>query len=174
MSSVGGWKVEARDSWLKSDPASNTVTGTPPRTRLAAATKPTGPAPAIKTRSSTGMLLRNGSRLGFGGRRHGRFRLVLARGQLAAQELAARRSWNRLDERVAARPLEVGEPGRATEFVELVRLDRAAALDEGGDDLAPALVREPDHGHLRYGGVQRQAAFDLHRRDILAAADDHV
>src|SRR4029453_17024930 len=104
MSSVGGWKVEARDSWLKSDPASNTVTGTPPRTRLAAATKPTGPAPAIRTRSSTGMLLRNGSRLGetFGGRCDRGFRLVLARDQLAAQKLADPRSWGRLDERAGA------------------------------------------------------------------------
>src|SRR5262245_149327 len=52
MSSVGGWKVEARDSSLRSPPASNTVTGTPARTRLAAATRPTGPAPTMKTRSS--------------------------------------------------------------------------------------------------------------------------
>ena len=51
MSSVGGWKVEARDSVERSPPASNTVTGTPWRTRLAAAVSPTGPAPAIKTRS---------------------------------------------------------------------------------------------------------------------------
>src|SRR5215469_3519205 len=52
MSRVGGWKVEARDSSLRFDPASSTVTGTPDRTRLAAATRPTGPAPAMKTRSS--------------------------------------------------------------------------------------------------------------------------
>src|SRR5712692_10768250 len=37
MSSVGGWKVEARDSSLRSGPASSTVTGTPPAMRLAAA-----------------------------------------------------------------------------------------------------------------------------------------
>src|SRR5262245_20266212 len=53
MSSVGGWNVEARDSSLKAGPASNTVTGTPARTRLAAALSPTGPAPAISTRSVT-------------------------------------------------------------------------------------------------------------------------
>src|SRR5262249_26229934 len=63
---------------------------------------------------------------------------------------------------------------RAAEFVELVRLDRAAALDESNQDLAPALVRKPDHGYLQNGGMQRQAAFDLDRRDILPAADDHV
>src|ERR1043165_4420903 len=51
MSSVGGWKVEARDSSLKVAFASSTVTGTPRRTRLAAATIPTGPAPAISTLS---------------------------------------------------------------------------------------------------------------------------
>src|SRR4051794_39321004 len=61
MSRVGGWKVDARDSSLRSRPASNTVTGTPLRTRLAAATRPTGPAPAISTRSSMAMLLRMGS-----------------------------------------------------------------------------------------------------------------
>src|SRR5262245_52872146 len=58
MSSVGGWKVEARDSSLRSGPASNTVTGTPPRTRLAAAVSPTGPAPAIKMRFSIAMMVR--------------------------------------------------------------------------------------------------------------------
>ena len=52
MSSVGGWKVEARDSSLSLAPCSNTVTGTPARARCAAATRPTGPAPAMRTRSS--------------------------------------------------------------------------------------------------------------------------
>src|ERR1044072_1442298 len=51
MSSVGGWKVEARDSWLNAAFDSSTVTGTPRRTRFAAATMPTGPAPAISTLS---------------------------------------------------------------------------------------------------------------------------
>src|ERR1043165_2055083 len=51
MSSVGGWKVEARDSSLNAAFASSTVTGTPRRTRFAAATMPTGPAPAISTLS---------------------------------------------------------------------------------------------------------------------------
>jgi hypothetical protein len=52
--------------------------------------------------------------------------------------------------------------------------DRRAALDEGGDDLAPAFVGEANHGDLGHRLVQRQAAFDLHRRDVLAAGDDHV
>ena len=32
----------------------------------------------------------------------------------------------------------------------------------------------PDHRDLRHRLVQRQAAFDLDRRDVLAAGDDHV
>src|SRR3979409_1358364 len=52
MSRVDGWKVEARDSRLKAGEPSNTVIGMPRRTRAAAATRPTGPAPATKTRSS--------------------------------------------------------------------------------------------------------------------------
>src|ERR1044071_491588 len=51
MSSVGGWNVDARDSSLNAAFASSTVTGTPRRTRLAAATMPTGPAPAMSTLS---------------------------------------------------------------------------------------------------------------------------
>ena len=51
---------------------------------------------------------------------------------------------------------------------------RRAALDEGGDDPAPALVGQPDDRDLRHRLVQRQAAFDLDRRDILATGDDHV
>src|SRR3954453_19335171 len=57
ISSVGGWKVEARDSSLRACPASNTVTGTLLRTRLAAATRPTGPAPTMSTRSWVTRLL---------------------------------------------------------------------------------------------------------------------
>ena len=46
-----GANVEARDSVDRSRPCSNTVTGTPARARWAAATRPTGPAPAIRIRS---------------------------------------------------------------------------------------------------------------------------
>ena len=49
-----------------------------------------------------------------------------------------------------------------------------AALDEGGDDLAPALVRQSDHRDFGHRRMQRQAGFDLDRRNILAAGDDHV
>src|SRR5262249_52623873 len=137
MSSVGGWKVEARDSSLRSGPASNTVTGTLARMRLAAATRPTGPAPAINTRSSIGMMLSEGRGAGWSspGRRGGAPRPVFARHELAAQELADRRFRDRLDERVAPRPLEIGEPRRTAELIELLRFDRAAAPDEGANDL---------------------------------------
>src|SRR6516162_3381039 len=176
MSSVGGWKVEARDSSLRSGPASNTVTGTPPRMRLAAATRPTGPAPAINTRSSIDMMLRAGSRPGqaFAGKRNRALQLVFACHELAAQELADGRFRYRLDEDVAPRPLEIGEPRGAAELIELLGLDHATTFDERGNDLAPALVRNPDHGHVGDCGMQRQAALDLDRRDILPAADDHV
>src|SRR5215470_7041873 len=175
MSSVGGWKVDARDSVLRSAPASSTVTGTPPRTRLAAATSPTGPAPAINTRWSIAMTSeRSGRGQAFARHCGGALGLVFARHKLSPQELADRRARDRLDEDVTSRSLEVGESGRAAEFLELVRLDRVPAFDEGGHDLAPALVRKPDHRHFRNGGMQRQAAFDLDWRDILPAADDHI
>src|SRR5262245_16954551 len=50
ISSVGGWMVAARGSSKSFAPASNTTTGTPRQTRLSAAVRPTGPAPAITTR----------------------------------------------------------------------------------------------------------------------------
>src|SRR4051794_8199810 len=59
-------------------------------------------------------------------------------------------------------------------LVEGLRRNGGGALDEGRDDLAPALVRKADHRDLRYGRVQRKAALDLHRRHVLAARDDHV
>src|SRR5439155_18096913 len=40
--------------------------------------------------------------------------------------------------------------------------------------LAPLLARHPDHRDLLDGGVAQQHALDLDRRDVLAAADDHV
>src|SRR5262245_60241912 len=110
----------------------------------------------------------------FAGKRRRALELVLTRHELPALELADRRLRYRLDEDVTPRPLEIGEPRGAAELIELLGLDHAATLDEGGNDFAPALVRDPDHGHLGDCGMQRQAAFDLDRRDVLAAADDHV
>src|SRR5262249_60937779 len=80
----------------------------------------------------------------------------LPRHELAAQELADGRLWYRLDEDVTPRPLEIGEPRGAAELIELLGLDHATTLDEGGNDLAPALVRNPDHGHLGDCGMHRQ------------------
>jgi len=40
----------------------------------------------------------------------------------------------------SARALEIGEAGGAAVLVELVGRDRRVALDEGGNDPAPALV----------------------------------
>ena len=50
ISSVGAWKVEARSSTGSAGSASSTVTAMPRRCSAAAATRPTGPAPAIKDR----------------------------------------------------------------------------------------------------------------------------
>src|SRR5262249_34335444 len=161
---------------VRPGPASTPVTGPPPRMRLAAATRPTGPAPAINARSSIGMMLRAGSRPGqaFAGKRNRALQFVFACHELAPQELADGRLRDGRDEDVAPRPRETGQPRGAAELIALRGLDHAATLDEGGNDLAPALVRDPDHGHLGDCGMQRQAAFDLDRRDVLAAADDHV
>ena len=41
--------------------------------------------------------------------------------------------------------------------------DGGAALDEGGDDPPPALVRQADHSHLRHGWMKGKAALDLDR-----------
>src|SRR5580698_6662916 len=57
---------------------------------------------------------------------------------------------------------------------ELLLGNGATAPDESGDDLAPFLVGEPDDGNLEHARMQRKAAFDLHRRNVLAAGDDHV
>src|SRR5688572_19208722 len=95
MSSVGGWKVEARDSILRSLPASNTVTGTPLRRRLAAAVSPTGPAPAIKTRSSDVMTKRVADQSGFGqGEQSSKFGLLPLPNGEREQTVLASRSWS--------------------------------------------------------------------------------
>src|SRR5262245_64905329 len=67
----------------------------------------------------------------FAGKRRRAFELVLTRHELAAQELADGRFRYRLDEDVAPRPLEIGEPRGAAELIELLGLDHATPLDEG-------------------------------------------
>ena len=53
--------------------------------------------------------------------------------------------------------------------VERTRLHGPATLDEGREDLPPAFVRQAaDLGHR---GMEREAAFDLHRSDVLAAGE---
>src|SRR6185295_13536885 len=104
----------------------------------------------------------------------GSFRLIVTRHQLAAQKLADRRFGNVLDEDVTPWPLEARQARRPAELIELVGLDGCAALDESRDDLAPALVSQADDRHLRYRRMQRQAALDLDRRDVLTAGNDHV
>src|SRR5262249_3718448 len=119
MSRVGGGKVKARAPPPRSGPASTTVPGPPPRMRLAAAPRPTGPAPAINARSSIGMMLRAGSRPGqaFAGKRNRALQFVFACHELAAQELADGRLRDGRDEDVAPRPLEIGEPRGAAGLI---------------------------------------------------------
>ena len=46
--------------------------------------------------------------------------------------------------------------------------------DEGVRRFAPAFVRHADDGGLLHRGMPQQHALDFDRRDVLAAADDHV
>jgi hypothetical protein len=57
MSSVGGWKVEARRFSGRRGSASSTVTGTPALASTFAAHRPTGPAPATITTACDGALI---------------------------------------------------------------------------------------------------------------------
>src|ERR1700712_3344721 len=43
--------------------------------------------------------------------------------------------------------------------------------DEGGDDFAPLLVGDADHGHLGNLGMAEDRILDLDRADVLAAGD---
>src|SRR5215472_5612250 len=79
---------------------------------------------------------------------------VLASDKQAAQDLADRRFWDFGNKHVLARALVIGEARSPAPGVDRVGLDRAAALDEGGDPLAPALVRKARDGHLGDGRVQ--------------------
>src|ERR1700680_3991970 len=94
--------------------------------------------------------------------------------QQPPQQLSYRRFRDRIDEDKFSRTLEVRQPGIAAECFEIGLADIPAALDERGDDLSPSLVGETDDRDLRHQGMQRQTAFDLHRRYVLAASDDHV
>ena len=79
------------------------------------------------------------------------------------------RHWRRAKSREKRR-----EAGLAAVFVEILLADLPGTFDESGDDLAPALIRQPHHGYFEHRGMLRQAALDFYRRNILSAGDDHV
>src|SRR6516164_4541371 len=92
----------------------------------------------------------------------GGFHRIFAGGELAAKELADRRFRNFGHENIAPRSLEIRQARSAAERVEVLGLDRRAAFDEGGDDFAPALVRQADDGDFRHGGMERKTRLDFY------------
>src|SRR5713101_6211864 len=102
------------------------------------------------------------------------FLLVLTRNQLAAQNLAHWGLRNFLYENVFPRALEIDEIGAADVGVQGRGVYLRFALHERHHFLPPALVRQSRHRHLVDGGVERDDAFDVHWRDVLPAAYDHV
>src|SRR5690606_23095704 len=64
----------------------------------------------------------------------------------------------------------------AAEIAERVEIDGGAGgrLDDGGDRLAPLLVRDAEHRAFAHSGEGEDAALDLRRVDVEPAADDHV
>src|SRR5215831_386759 len=85
---------------------------------------------------------------------------VLASDKQTAQDLADRRFRDFGDKHVLARALVIGQARTPAPGVERIGLDRAAALYESGDLLAPSLVRQACHGHLLDSRMQRQDALD--------------
>src|SRR6516225_9328610 len=79
---------------------------------------------------------------------------VLAGDEQTAQDLADRRFRDLGDKHVLARALVIGEARAPAPGVEPVGLDRTAALDESGNPLAPALVRQAYDRHLGDGRMQ--------------------
>ncbi len=102
------------------------------------------------------------------------FELVVAGDEQAAQQFSDRRFRQGIDEDEAPRALEIGQSGRPAELFEFLLGHRPLALDKGGDDLAPPLIGKTDDGDLEHRRMKRKTAFDLDRRDILAAGNDHV
>src|SRR5436190_2294385 len=73
------------------------------------------------------------------------------------------------------RALEVREMLSAEVHELLLRRCRVRLRDdEGLDGLAPLLIGDTDDADLGDGGMLIDAIFDLDRRDVLAAGDDHV
>src|SRR5580704_19344258 len=102
------------------------------------------------------------------------FALVIAGDEQTAQQLSDRGFRQAIHEDDAPWPLEVRKTGCPAELLEVLLGDRPLALHKGRDNLAPLLVGNTDHGDFEYGLVQRKAAFDLDRRDVLAPGNDHV
>src|SRR6516165_93645 len=79
---------------------------------------------------------------------------VLAGDEHAAQDLADRRFWDFGDKHIFARALVIGKARSPAPDVERIGLDRAAALDESSNPLAPALVRKANDRHFGDGRMQ--------------------
>src|SRR4051794_2646340 len=92
---------------------------------------------------------------------------IFAGNELAAQELAHRGFWDCVDKNIPARALEIRKTRSAAVLIEILRRNRRGALHESRNDFAPALVRESNDGDFGHCRMQRQAALDLDRRDIL-------
>src|SRR6266849_4386329 len=98
-----------------------------------------------------------------------------ARMQLLAQDLAERVFRQRVDKFDLLGTFEARQP-RAAELLYILGagfLSRSQ-YDVGLNGLAPFDRRNTDHGGLVDRGMAHQNGLDLSRRDILAAADNHV
>ena len=73
------------------------------------------------------------------------------------------------------RQLVAGEPPGAP-VAQLLDGQRRGRVQRGDRDrgLAPAFVRDADHGQLGHGRVHGERVLDLGAVDVLAAGDDHV
>ena len=81
----------------------------------------------------------------------------------------------RLEENVAARPLEARDRGKAERIQFFGRYRLRRTRDDAGDDfLAPVRVRAADDRNLEHAGMAQQHFLDLARIDVAAAADDQV
>src|SRR5205085_9488300 len=80
-----------------------------------------------------------------------------------------------VDEGDTMRRLEMREPV-ARERDQLLLASAGSRLQHhvGERRLPPLLMREPDDRGLLHRGMAQKHALDLDRRDVLAAADDHV
>src|SRR6266404_8026436 len=89
--------------------------------------------------------------------------------------LAGRRFRQLCDERHGVWRLEVSEM-RARKYTQLIFgcLRAPSEHDERVRGFTPALMRKSHNRHLLYCRMSQQDAFDLYRRNVFAAANDHV